>query len=203
MRRCAPLAFGLSLLAVLLPTGAAAQNLVVNPDFDADLSGWTGNGVWSSLDLVGSPSSGSAAWNNLNAGTSGGLYITQCIEISGVFEGYYFGSWAYIPSGQAGTGVAGLSLTFYSDAGCTDYLEGYGGSQTADLDAWRHLSLEGWVPTGAGSATIGMLNQKYGVGDFQTHHDSIHFGRHTIMIFGDGFESADVSDWTSAIGSAW
>lgn len=198
MRRPACLFFGLFLLAFLFPVGTAAQNLVVNPGFDVDTSGWTGIGVWDPLDLVGSASSGSASWNNPNASTSGALYVTQCIEVSGVFEGYYFGSWSFIPSGQVGTGIAGLSVTFYSDPACLDYIEGAGGSQTADLDAWRHLSIEGWVPTGAGSAKIGALNQKYGAGDFQVHHDSVHFGRHTIMVFGDGFESADVSDWSSA-----
>lgn len=201
IRRSARLFFGLCLLAVLLPVGAAAQNLVVNPNFDVDLSGWTAaGGVWSPLDLAGSPSSGSATWNNTNASTSGSLYVTQCIEISGVFEGFYFGSWVFIPSGQTGTGIADLSLAFYSDTACSDYIDGFGGSAMAELDVWRHVNLEGWVPTGAGSARIGALNQKYGVGEFQVHHDSVIFVRHTLMIFGDGFESADVSDWDSSIG---
>jgi hypothetical protein len=82
-----------ALLAVLFPVTAllsanvSAQNLLVNPDFDTDLSGWSGIGSWSQLDAWGSPSSGSATW--INSFPSGGAaYLDQCVELAPFFEGY-------------------------------------------------------------------------------------------------------------------
>lgn len=73
---------------VFLPVSLSqAQNLLVNPDFDTDLSGWSGIGSWSPLDAWGSPASGSATW--INTFPSGGATIVdQCVELEPFFEGY-------------------------------------------------------------------------------------------------------------------
>jgi hypothetical protein len=74
-------------LAVCLPVTMSAQNLVVNPDFDTDLTGWSGIGVWDPLDAFGSPTSGSATWVNTQVG-GGAIYLDQCVELTPFFEGY-------------------------------------------------------------------------------------------------------------------
>jgi len=74
-------------IVVLASTGASAQNLLVNPDFDTDISGWSGVGVWSPLDAWGSPTSGSATWINMQIG-GGANYLEQCVELVPFFEGY-------------------------------------------------------------------------------------------------------------------
>ena len=54
-----------SMLSFVLAAPAAAQNLLQNPGFTTDLSGWTVNAgagsiAWNALDASGSASSGSA-----------------------------------------------------------------------------------------------------------------------------------------------
>lgn len=102
------------LLAVLiaLPGTAACQNLLVNPGFTNDLSGWmvTGAAVWSgSQDAHGSPSSGSALITAVSWPDS---RICQCVALKGgpFFE--YGGSYR-APSGQTLSRITTLtSLTF-------------------------------------------------------------------------------------------
>ena len=80
---------GLAVLAIAIfpPVGVEAQNLVVNSDFDTDLTGWSGIGSWNPLDAWGSPTSGSATW--INTFPSGGAnYLEQCVELAPFFEGY-------------------------------------------------------------------------------------------------------------------
>ena len=91
-------------VTVFLATGASAQNLLVNPDFDTDvIPGWDGLGVWDPMDAFGSPSSGSATWTNTF--TSGGAaYLQQCIEVPVFFEGFDLSGFSLVPSGQASTG---------------------------------------------------------------------------------------------------
>ena len=74
-------------IVVLASSGASAQNLLVNPDFDTDISGWSGVGVWNPLDAFGSPTSGSATWINTQVG-GGANYLEQCVELVPIFEGY-------------------------------------------------------------------------------------------------------------------
>ena len=74
---------GVSIVA-MAATGASAQNLLVNPDFDTDVTtGWSGIGVWDPNDVFGSPTSGSATWINTWA-SGGAIYHTQCVEGIGI-----------------------------------------------------------------------------------------------------------------------
>ena len=89
-------------LAVLiaLPGTAACQNLLVNPGFTNDLSGWmvTGAAVWTgSQDAQGSPSSGSAL---ITAVSGPGSRICQCVALKGGPFYEYGGSYR-APSRQA------------------------------------------------------------------------------------------------------
>ena len=65
---------------LLLPALVQAGNLIVNADFDADLSAWTvgggGTAVWDGA--IGSPAAGSA---HLTAGTGVVQTLTQCVAL--------------------------------------------------------------------------------------------------------------------------
>ena len=184
----------------LLPAGAWAQNLLVNPDFDTDVApGWTGLGSWDPVDYAGSPSSGSATWLNDWSG-GGSHYLIQCVEIADWIEGYLFAGFVRVASGQPMTGDAYLNVMFHRDATCSDFIGGFSTPYVDTFDAWQLLELEGWTPTGAGSAEIALVNTKPGPGDFQTFHDGVFFGPDPSAIFGDSFQSADVAGWTSAVG---
>jgi hypothetical protein len=184
-------------LTFLYAAGASAQNLLVNPDFDTDLSGWSGPGVWDVPDAFGSSSSGSATWIN-TFGAGGALYVMQCVELVPWIEGYDLAGYGFVPSSQPGSGYTYLSVAFFSDAGCSTYITGFSSAQSSVLDAWTLLSLTGWTPNGAASAQIAVANQKTSPGDFQVWGDAIFFGRDPDVIFADGFQSGDTSEWTSS-----
>jgi hypothetical protein len=69
--------------------------------------------------------------------------------------------------------------------------------------SWELVSRTDWTPTGAVSALVALANHKTGSGDFQTHHDCVFFGPNPTMVFADDFESLDVGQWSSAVGSLW
>ena len=199
MRRSAVSFAVVSVIVVLASTGASAQNLLVNPDFDTDVVGWSGLGIWDPMDAFGSPTSGSATWTNTWA-SGGALYFTQCVEISAFFEGYDISGYIYIPAGQAGGGHSYINAVFYSDSACADVINGYSTPTYSGFDTWQLVNLSGWMPGGSASARIGIANIKSQTGDFQIFHDAIFFGPNPAMIFGDGFESVDVSGWSNAVG---
>ena len=101
------------LVPLLVGSATQAQNLLVNPDFDSDASGWTADVAW----IVGSfdaedmdePSpSGSVLVENSRA-FGGGSGLFQCVAVSGGTL-YDFSIWTRIPLGQALSGDASLRL---------------------------------------------------------------------------------------------
>ncbi len=199
MRRSAVLLLVASVIVVPAATVVSAQNLLVNPDFDTDVSGWAGLGVWDPVDAFGSPTSGSATWINTWAG-GGAHYFLQCIEVPIFFEGFDLSAYTNIPSGQASTGESYLVVIFYSDPDCTDLIDAHSTSSYTGLDTWHLLTLSGWSPDGFGSVKIGLANHKDQAGDFQIFHDAVFFGPNPDAVFSDDFESADVSGWDGAVG---
>jgi len=184
-------------VTVFLATGVSAQNLLVNPDFDNDVSGWTGLGNWDPLDVAGLATSGSATWINPHPDTSGSHYLTQCVEMTSFIEGFDVRSWMVIPSGQAGTGYAAITAWFYSDSVCSEFIWSDETPIVLSVGSWQATTLTDWTPTGAASVRIGLASQKYGAGDFQVIHDSVFFGPNPDMVFGDGFETTDSSEWSA------
>ncbi len=195
MRRSRVVVIATASIMFLLSVGASGQNLLVNSDFDTDLTGWDGPAVWDPADAFGSPSSGSATWiNNFTAG--GSTIVRQCVELNPWIEGYDFAAHVFIPSGQPGEGYTYLTIAFYSDADCTTFLSAPGSSGFYGFDNWTLMNSTGWTPNGAVSARVSVANQKTATGDFQTSCDAIYFARNPEMVFGDGFESEDTSEWT-------
>ena len=123
-----------SLLAVfvlLIPQGAIAQNLLVNPRFDADLSGWTATPAgthWSPLDADSSGVSGSADLFATGFTSACQLStISQCLPATGTaydfagaarFGGPYDGfGLAFLLGDQfAGDAIQGAGLGFSGSA---------------------------------------------------------------------------------------
>jgi len=188
-------------MTILLSTGLSAQNLLVNPDFDSDLVDWEGPGVWDPADAFGSPSSGSATWINDYA-AGGSTIVRQCVDLASGVEGFDFAAHVFIPSGQPGEGYTYLTVAFYSDTVCDTFLTAVGSSNFSGFDNWGPLGFTDWTPDGAGSARISVANQKTEPGDFQTFCDAIFFGPNPEMLFADGFETMDASEWGSVAGGA-
>ncbi|MEE4273109.1 MAG: hypothetical protein V2I67_15660 [Thermoanaerobaculales bacterium] len=190
-------AIAVLVLILVVPVGVEAQNLLVNPNFDTDASGWSGLGSWDPLDVDGSPSSGSATWLNDWPGSGGSMYFSQCIELVAPIEAFDLRAYIYIPGGQAGTGYASLAAWFYSDSACDDFIWSYGPPPASVLGVWQLAEDTDWAPNNAASVQIGLFNQESGTGDFRVYHDAVYFGPNSTMVFGDGFESSDTSQWSS------
>lgn len=131
----------LGLIVSLTASGASAQNLLTNSNFDKDLAGWTSSpssaATWDPLDVSGSPTSGSARI----VGSSGGQgSLSQCVTVTTGLT-YALVVNMRVPPGQPGPGIAFFGYNLYTGAGCTGAING--GETTKGL-----ASTESWV-TGA------------------------------------------------------
>lgn len=124
-RRMARLAPALAVCATLAGPAAAAadgQNLVVNPGFDTDLSGWdvVGPATWDgTLDATGSPHSGSVRGVfNASAVNGDDGVVLQCVPLT-VGVTYVFGGQVYVHPGNSATGSAFYVLIPFPTADCS------------------------------------------------------------------------------------
>ncbi len=112
---------------------ASAQNLLANPDFNTDLSGW--NTFGAVFDgTAGSPSPGSAQFSGSILSTNSTIFVSLGQCVTGIVPGntYDLSGQLRLTSAPAG-GTAFASVAWYSDAGCTtgiatDGANGVGGS---------------------------------------------------------------------------
>lgn len=114
-------AVGVAVLGVSL---AAAQNLVVNGDFDTGIDGWTqvSGGItlsWDGAsDYQGQPTSGSAMVLN-NASVSSNSGAIGCVEGIIGAESYDLSAWLKASTGQSADGNARVFVWWYTEPGCT------------------------------------------------------------------------------------
>lgn len=157
-----------SLAALLLAaTPASAQNLLTNPHFDTDLTGWTGLATFDGTrDANGSPSSGSAS---VAVTTPTFLVLLrQCIPAA-QNTSYDFGGQAFIQQAPAG-GAVGVSLAFTSDSTCTSSLGSAGtGSPVSAVGAWGSSTGTAVSPPGTAGALL--LVGFSGTGNFVVNFD--------------------------------
>lgn len=157
----AALLCGAVLLAAAAP--ASAQNLLTNPDFDTDLTGWQDLSAAATHDnTVGAASGpGSALWSETIVGDSEGadlIVVSQCV--SGVIPGatYQFGGTIAINDAPAG-GSALLAAQFFADGACSGLaLEGVLAAPVTDVGPFESTSGTIVAPPAAGSVIVGVLS---------------------------------------------
>lgn len=105
-----------SFLVVFLATPAGA-NLLPNPEFDTDLSGWTGSQaqLYSPDDSDGSPTSGSVQFEVEDIGSES---MTACVPVS-VGVGYDLSLDVKLDFSPNNQGKAGMVVRFKSAANCS------------------------------------------------------------------------------------
>ena len=202
MRR---IAFVILFLAIVFTAPVAwGQNLVVNPEFATDVAGWspglTATIDWSSLDADAAPASGSGLVTNSDTVAGDASGALQCVDgISGDAV-HLVSAHILVPSGQSETGRADLLVQWYAGPGC-------GGGQlsndsTTDVqsstpDVWYASSSYLQAPSGTQSARLRLSVMKIeDYGSLQAHFDNVVFEE---MIFGDDFESGDLSAWSQMV----
>ena len=175
-----PLLTACAVLLVALP--ASAANPLANPNFDTDLSHWwpVDPGLaasWSPLNANTYPWSGSVRLVNTLA-TAPGLpaYIqSDCLQVVGGLD-YEVSGWAYIPSGQANTGLPYISFERSEDSDCTMSSLFPFSFCTIPFDQWTKCSLKLPVSPEGRSARvhIGSVKLEAG-GSFVLNWDAIDF----------------------------
>lgn len=119
LRRTPILLLLVATVLLLSATGshAAAPNLIINPEREADLSSWSGQGgalSWVTLDVFGRADSGSA---QLAAALGTNVTLAQCVALPANAH-VDFGAWVEIPSFQEVTGSAVVKLEWWSELSC-------------------------------------------------------------------------------------
>ncbi len=203
------------------------DNLLVNPNFDDDLWGWTtsspGETNHGTDDAGAAPTSGSAAITNLT-GAGHIMSLTQCVPVTR--------AQTYVASGKvrmdSGAPTTGAKVVFYSGASCggsalattsIPAVSGvpYGvfcdGFESGDTSAWGLAGgvagcggtgdweqFSGMVvaPFGAVSAEVSFVLDAGASPDFTANLDDLQFYQE---LFRDGFESGDTSAWSVTVGN--
>lgn len=195
----------LACAAILLAPPADGQNLVSNADFDSDVWGWTAGHltasvVWDSLDSSGNPVSGSALVSNFSTTANDGTGAWQCID--GLVGGltYRIAADIMVPSGQSNIGSAYLLVQWYSQPGCTGFLDLFSGPEVATSmpDVWYTTVDAGEAPSGTQSARLRLSIWK--VEDWGSLDANFDAARFEEALFLDGFESGTTGAWSSVVG---
>jgi hypothetical protein len=183
-------------LLIALSPSAFAINMVTNPDFDADTSGWTllpqsGGGVYRDC-CFGSPNDGTL---RLDAFAPGAIAeATQCVDIhKWTITGIDF-AMRYFADASAGTHL--FQLQIYDTAGCTGTLldtiypdEGAAVAQPGDpATGWFEAGDYGYtLPTRALSALLDVNATGTAAGNASYFVDHVQVGPLDV-IFVDDFD---------------
>ncbi len=141
------------------------QNLVVNPGFDTDVSGWDNIGSnvpWSSFDRNDDPGSGSAQQNVIGA-PGGGFTLYSCAGIRAGSE-YAYGASVFVPGGITPGTLATAAVFWWDNADCSfpsgSVIAVSPELQTTTTSTWVDLSGDAVAPPGAlgGQLRIGYTN---------------------------------------------
>jgi len=159
MLRLATLWCALTLMVLTGPV-LAQGNLLSNPGFRIDLSGWdnlyAGDASWSSRDADDSMSSGSAVVGNTANPSNGGapLVLSQCVTVSPSTI-YEFGGRMLVPTGQPQGTYPAVFVYTYASSKCNGPELQSDNQVAASVEEWE---LErGTITTDAGANSIRFL----------------------------------------------
>jgi hypothetical protein len=200
-------------LGVATAAPADAQNLLKNPDFDTDLSGWSseyldgmptfvppdGDCVWNPNDMGGSGSgcadclASTLGFNDANSW----INLHQCVPIAGVAQ-LVAEAHHLAPCGQSGNGSPELTLLYYENGTFMDYAADCVADES-DCDKWHRSRCPGdHVPSSATSVCIVLLvSNSTSFSTFGVAFDEIKLMPGSI--FDDDFESGNLSQWSGHV----
>jgi len=192
----------LFLAAVFVTQFASGQVVVSNPGFDVDVIGWNAFAeasiVWSPLDALASPSSGSGLVTNMSTTALDATGARQCLEgVTGLAD-YLISANVLVPGGQSETGYTYLVVQWYDGLSCAGANLGFSlspGVLNPTVDVWYRDWGTVEAPSAAQSARLLLMVLKHqDIGTLDAHYDNVGF---IEIIFVDGFESGDTTAWSS------
>jgi len=165
-----------AILVVSTAGSAAAQNLVANGDFTADILDWQNLDAtkqWSEFDPFADPLSGSLRISH--TGNGGTEFVNQCVAIeAGATYGFEFWSYALGPETN---GVSEARLRWYMGASCGGAILESLIRQSSEQGVWTRASDVVAAPANAGSASIVLGARKFGEGatpELLVHFDAVY-----------------------------
>jgi hypothetical protein len=174
---------GLTALACLgMAQHAAAVNVLANPTFATDLSGWTvansaGFGTTTfdgALDANSNPASGSAETvaQFTGAGETG-VFLQQCYETPTPGATYSYSGSVFIPGNQPTSGSGIVLVSFFNQPGCSAGFLSSSNQLTSTVGAWTLLTGSVVAPPGTQSIWFTFQTSKTQAGgNFQVNYDN-------------------------------
>ncbi len=208
----------------MLKFGVDVDNVLVNPNLDDDLAGWTASSPtetsYGPNDADAAPTSGSISVATVATQAA----VNQCVSVTDD-QGFYFAAKGWIESELSSAPSLSAEIRFFSGAGCTggtlstesvagpsgDSDDGQifaDGFECGDISVWMGgapciagpdwIPMSSWMatPATAVSAEIRLIVDPGASTNFTAYLDDLLFFQ---MLFGDGFESGDTSAWSSTI----
>ena len=194
----------LIVVLVYLPAAGAADgdNKLSNGTFDLDVAGWTPvqdtTLVWDPMDADGDPSSG-AAIVTTTADQHSTTAADQCSEVLEGDKEYLLRAMIFIPSMQPAAGWGNLRVVLYPQPNCGGYPVLHLFSSwvySATSDQWLRSTVAITTPPSAQSALVRLTATKdAGTGYLDVAFDNVSLAYAAIFV--DGFESGDLTQWSS------
>ena len=197
-RRLLFLVCGVFFFVVFGPPTANAQNLLMNPELDTEISPWMGvlgTADWNSFDYLGAGDSGSILV--ITASVVGDTY-SECISILPE-ENYGLSGYFWISSPQ--TGGIMIRAHWYDDQTCTNHIGTSGSTnQIFAFDDWFFKQTIVPSPSDALSAIFDIRVFSTTGSPISVYGDHFAFeGEPGPRIFADDFESGNVLHWSSVV----
>jgi len=188
-------------VAILATGSLAAQNLLLNPSFDSDVTDWSAPYIdrmdWIASDgnPAGSgPGCMEIAYTNNSGGSNGAM---QYFDVVGGTT-YQLSGWAKVPAGSVAWG-ADMWVDYYDASDV--YLESSDTLFMMTQDGpWEQVSEFTTAPAAAVRARLrpSVLTASSGTDESIARWDDLFFGT-SSAIFVDDFESGGTSRWTAAV----
>jgi hypothetical protein len=167
------IAAGMVVMLLVVASPMFAVNLVNNPGFAGNTTGWNLNPSTTfdaSNDATGVPGSGSARLPFLVAGgSSTTVAVDQCISTGP--GTYTLGGKILIPNGQSVGGTGIITVSFFSSGNCSTGLLFFDSLSTSTTGSFQTLSKTTTAPAGTTNAWVTGQNSAIGAGTHTVNYD--------------------------------
>ncbi len=170
---------------------AAGLNLLNNPEFDVDLSGWQqpspAHVVWVSLDIDDSLTSGSALTVNDSTEPNSEIVILRQCHLNS-WPDYNMSVWVLIPAGQTTHGSVVLRRNVHLTSNdCSGGVHASAGWLLSQADDWQPLTLDADYQAGGSAEYILAIRKTESTGTFSAFLDRAKMEPEHIFV--NGFEA--------------
>ena len=133
------------------------ENMISNPGFTQDLSGWfadpEASATWSALDADGSSTSGSVLLTNVATDPPHYAKLSQCVPVDGPTLGFALRYRTRVPSSQYPLAEAQAIISAFATAGCTG--PAFGGPAAGGGSSGGPGIVDEWLDSPGGFLLLG------------------------------------------------